>query len=50
MGACIDRYGQGVALQMMATIGVVLVVVFLGLLIYFRIRSPSQPRLIRTSR
>jgi hypothetical protein len=36
MGACIDRYGQGPALQMMAALAAILVVVFLGLRIPFK--------------
>jgi MFS family permease len=39
MGACIDRYGQGAALQRMAALGAVLVVIFLGFLIYFNSRD-----------
>jgi MFS family permease len=39
MGARIDHYGQGAALQMMATLGAILVAVFLGLLIYIKGRS-----------
>jgi hypothetical protein len=39
MGACIDRYGQGAALQMMAALGAILVVVFLGFMIYFKSRA-----------
>jgi hypothetical protein len=46
MGACIDRYGQGAALQMMAALGAILVVVFLGFLIYFRNRVLPRPQLI----
>jgi hypothetical protein len=36
MGARIDQYGAGAALQMMAGFGAILCVVFLGLLIYFK--------------
>jgi fucose permease len=48
MGACIDHYGQGAALQMMAAPGAVLVVAFLGLLIYFKSRGPLRQQLIGT--
>jgi MFS family permease len=41
MGACIDRHGHGAALQMMAALGAILVVVFLGFLIYFNSRVPT---------
>jgi MFS family permease len=40
MGLSIDRYGPGTALQMMAALGAILVLVFLGFLIYFRGRVP----------
>jgi MFS family permease len=33
MGACIDRYGEGAALQMMAALGAILVVAFMGFLV-----------------
>jgi len=36
MGARIDHYGPGAALQMVAVLGGLLVVVFLGLLMYFK--------------
>jgi hypothetical protein len=49
MGACIDRYGQGAALQMMAALGALLVGAFLGLLLYFGGRVSSRPRLAGTS-
>jgi hypothetical protein len=50
MGARIDRYGQGSALQMMAMLGAILVVVFLGFLIYFKSRDLLQSQLIGTPR
>jgi fucose permease len=50
MGARMDRYGQGAALQMMAVPAAILVVVFLGLLLYFKSRGPAQPQLIGTPR
>ena len=46
MGARIDHYGQGSALQMMVAPGAILAVVFLGLLIYFKTRCRPRPRLI----
>jgi MFS family permease len=49
MGACIDRYGQGAALQMMAALGALLVGAFLGLLLYFGGRVSARPRLAGTS-
>ncbi len=48
MGVCIDRYGQGAALQMMAALGAILVVVFLGFLIYFKSRVLPRSQLIGT--
>ncbi len=48
MGDCIDRYGQGAALQMMAALGAILVVVFLGLLIHFRRLVLSESELTGT--
>jgi hypothetical protein len=41
MGASIDRHGHGAALQMMAALGAILVVVVLGFLIYFKTRGPT---------
>jgi MFS family permease len=43
MGARMDHYGPGAALKLMATLGAVLVAVFLGLRIYFMSRS-GDPR------
>jgi hypothetical protein len=43
MGARIDHYGPGAALKMIATLGAVLVAVFLGLRIYFMSTS-GDPR------
>jgi hypothetical protein len=48
MGACIDRYGQGAALQMMAALGAILVGVFLGFLIYFKSHALPRPQLMGT--
>ncbi len=42
MGAHIDRFGQGAALQMMAGLGVILVVVFLGMLVYSKLRQARR--------
>jgi MFS family permease len=39
MGARMDSYGPGAALQMMSTLGVILVVIFLGLIVYLRSRG-----------
>jgi MFS family permease len=50
MGARIDRYGQGSALQMMAVLGAILVVVFLGFLIYFKSRDLLRSQLMGTPR
>jgi hypothetical protein len=50
MGACIDRYGQGAALQRMAVLGGILVVVFLGFLLYFKSRVLSRSLLAGTPR
>jgi hypothetical protein len=50
MGAWIDHYGQGAALQMMAAPGAILVVVFLGLLIYSRSRGLPRSQFIWTPR
>jgi fucose permease len=50
MGAWIDHYGQGAALQMMAAPGAILVVVFLGLLIYFKSRGLPRSQFIWTPR
>jgi len=46
MGARIDHYGPGAALQMMATLGTILVVVFLGLLFYFKAKGGYKRALI----
>jgi MFS family permease len=50
MGLRIDHYGPGAALQMMAGLGAILVVVFLGFLIYFKNRVLLPPRFIETPR
>jgi MFS family permease len=50
MGACIDRYGQGAALQIMAALGAILVVIFLGFLIYFHSRVRLRSLLAGTLR
>jgi MFS family permease len=50
MGACLDRYGERAALQFMAAPGAILVVVFLGLLIYFKRRVLLRSQLIGTPR
>jgi MFS family permease len=50
LGACIDRYGQGAALQMMAALGAILVVVFLGLLLHFNSRVLLRSQIIGTRR
>jgi hypothetical protein len=50
MGACIDRYGQGAALQRMAALGAILVVVFLGFLLYFNSRVLIRSLLVGTPR
>jgi MFS family permease len=50
MGARIDRYGPGSALQMMAVLGAILVVVFLGFLIYFKSRVLPRSQLIGAPR
>jgi MFS family permease len=39
MGARMDQYGPGAALQMVATLGVILTVIFTGLWLYFRSRG-----------
>jgi hypothetical protein len=39
MGARIDQYGAGAALQLIAGLGVILAVIFAGLLVYFRTRG-----------
>jgi fucose permease len=49
MGTCIDRYGQGPALQLMAVPGAILVAAFLGLLLFFRSRVPAGPQLAGAS-
>jgi fucose permease len=43
MGACMDRYGQGAALRLMAALSTILVVVFIGFLIYFNKRAIGSP-------
>jgi hypothetical protein len=42
MGASIDRYGPGAALQRMAMLGALMAVVFFGLLVYFNSRGARQ--------
>lgn len=43
MGARMDQYGPGAALQMMATLGGILFVIFGGLFLYFRAKGGYQP-------
>jgi MFS family permease len=50
MGACVDHYGQGAALQMMAVPAGILVVIFLGLLVYFRNFVQFRPQITGTLR
>jgi MFS family permease len=51
MGARIDKYGAGAALQMVAVLGVILAVIFGGLYLYFRARGGYRPvQLLATER
>jgi len=49
MGARIDKYGDGAALQMMAWLGVILAVAYTGLYLYFKAKGGYRPVQIHTS-
>jgi len=46
MGARIDQLGPGAALQMIASLGAILAVVFLGVYAFFAARGGYRPVLI----
>jgi MFS family permease len=50
MGARIDKYGAGAALQMVAILGAILAVIFGALYFYFRAKGGYKPVLLGTER
>lgn len=50
MGARMDSYGPGAALQMMSMLGVLLVLIFLGLFLYLRSRGGYRRMAVEAGR
>jgi MFS family permease len=50
MGARIDRFGPGAALQLMAGLGGILAIIFAGLWVYFKAQGGYRPVQIATAR